>query len=123
MQEGYFAANRVDRVYVFGGTNDSWCNAPLGEEMSEGFTRKDLYSVLPAIGYFFRKLREALPKAEIIGICNCGIKPEVIEAIVNACTAVGGRPVRLSGIDKDAAHPTPRGMVEIKDQIRAALDE
>ena len=30
--EGFFERNEIDTIFVFGGTNDSWCGAPLGEE-------------------------------------------------------------------------------------------
>lgn len=30
-EEGFFQHKEVDRIFVFGGTNDSWSNAPLGE--------------------------------------------------------------------------------------------
>ena len=31
IEEKFFEQNRIDKVFVFGGTNDSWCGAPLGE--------------------------------------------------------------------------------------------
>ena len=119
--EGFFEKNEIDTVFVFGGTNDSWSDAPLGEEMSEGFAREELYKVLPAIGYFFTKLRQILPGVSIYGICNCDIKGAIINATVNACERVGGKPIVLKGINKVNGHPTPVGMVEIKDQVKASL--
>jgi hypothetical protein len=119
--EGFFEKNEIDTVFVFGGTNDSWSDAPLGEEMSEGFAREELYKVLPAIGYFFTKLRQILPDVSIYGICNCDIKGAIINATVNACERVGGKPIVLKGINKVNGHPTPVGMVEIKDQVKASL--
>ena len=120
-QEGFFAENKIDTVFVFGGTNDSWSNAPLGNEMSEGWERKDLYNVLPAVGYFFTKLRETLPDAKIYGICNCDIKNEVRDAIRNSCERVGGKAIVLEKIDKMNGHPTPLGMIQIKDQVLASV--
>ena len=111
----------ADAVVVFGGTNDSWSNAPLGNEMSEGWERTDLYNVLPAIGYFFTELRRVLPDAKIYGICNCDIKNEVRDAIRHASERVGGKAIVLESIDKLNGHPTPLGMVQIKDQVLAAV--
>jgi hypothetical protein len=122
-QEGFFADNKIDTVFVFGGTNDSWSNAPLGNEMSEGWERKDLYNVLPAISYFFTKLREVLPNAKIYGICNCDIKSEVVNATKNVCDKVGGKAIVLENIDKMNGHPTPLGMVQIKDQVLKGIEE
>ena len=120
--EGFFEKNEIDTVFVFGGTNDSWSDAPLGEEMTEGWKREDLFNVLPAVHYFFKKLRETLPNAKIYGIGNCGIKAEVVNAIQNACEANGGKPIVLTdAVDKRSGHPTVQGMIDIKNQVLAAL--
>ena len=121
--EGFFAENKIDTVFVFGGTNDSWSDAPLGEEKCGVTDRNELYNVLPAIGYFFEKLRQTLPKATVIGICNCDIKGEIINTTVNACERIGGYTVALKGINKMNGHPTPLGMEQIKDQVKALIDE
>lgn len=119
--EGFFEKNKIDTVLIFGGTNDSWSDAPLGEEMSEGWTEKDLYNVLPAIGCFFARVRRTLPTAKIYGICNCNIKEEIVAAIRNACKRVGGEAVVLKDINKLNGHPTPLGMKQITEQVRAVL--
>ena len=120
--EGFFEKNDIDTVFVFGGTNDSWSDAPLGEEKTEGITRQDLYSVLPAIGNFFARLRQILPDATIYGICNCNIKSEIVRATVNACERIGAKAIVLKDIDKLNGHPTPLGMEHIKDQVKAVID-
>jgi hypothetical protein len=121
--EGYFEQNRIDTVFVFGGTNDSWCGAEIGEEMHEGFEREDLYSVLPAIWYYFGDLRTTFPKAEIYVICNCDINEVIIDNMKRAAESIGATPILLHGVDKVENHPTARGMVEIKDQILAVVTE
>ena len=71
----------------------------------------------------FKKLRETLPNARIYGIGNCGIKAEVVNAIQNACAANGGKPIVLTdAVDKRSGHPTVQGMIDIKNQVLAALD-
>ena len=119
--EGFFEASKVNTVLVFGGTNDSWCGAELGEEKYEGWEREDLYRVLPAIGCFFTRLREALPHARIYAICNTEIKPKIIEGIKNVSERIGATAVQLEKIDKINDHPTAKGMIEIKDQFLDAL--
>ncbi|MBR3804148.1 MAG: hypothetical protein IKJ14_02220 [Clostridia bacterium] len=131
IQSGYFEQNQIDVVFVFGGTNDSWCGAELGEEMYEGWEKEDLYKVLPAITYFYNRLREVLPNAEIYGISNCvsvedgdgGIKPEVSQAIKNACESVNGKAIILEDIHKQSNHPSETGMIQIKDQILEVFDK
>ena len=120
--EDFFRANNINTVLVFGGTNDSWCGAELGEEMYTGWQREDLYKVLPAVGCYFTKLRETLPDAEIYGICNSGIKQEIIDAIKHACDRIGAKTITLTEVEKEEDHPTARGMVEIKDQILKAIN-
>ena len=119
---GFFDENEIDTVFVFGGTNDSWSNAPLGEPMAEGWEHNDLYNVLPAISYFFSKLREALPNAAIYGICNCDIKSSIVNAIKDSCAAVGGKAITLANVEKESGHPTGKGMKDIKEQVLAAID-
>ena len=123
IDEGFFEQNKIDTVFVFGGTNDSWSDAPLGEYTEEVADKKELYNVLPAISYFFKKLRTTLPSARIIGICNCDIKKEIVDATVNVCEKIGGKAVALNGINKLNGHPTPLGMIQIKDQVLSALEE
>ena len=45
----FFAKNAIDTVFVFGGTNDSWADAPLGAVKFDDFQNEDLYCVLPAL--------------------------------------------------------------------------
>ena len=121
--EGFFKDNKIDTVLVFGGTNDSWSNAPLGEYAEEIADKKELYNVLPAIGYFFKSLRRVLPDTKIYGICNCDIKGEIVSAIKTACEAVGAKAIELKAVDKVNGHPTPLGMIHIKDQVLGAILE
>ena len=43
LDEGFFKENKIDTIFLFGGTNDSWSNAPLGEKIHTGHTKEDLY--------------------------------------------------------------------------------
>jgi len=56
VEQGFFNKNKIDTVFVFGGTNDSWANAPLGKIKYENWEINDLYLVLPAICYFLKTL-------------------------------------------------------------------
>ena len=120
-ESGFFKEHKPDTVFVFGGTNDSWSNAPLGELKHDGITEADLFSVLPAISHFIGSLRQILPDAEIVVIANCDIKNEIVEALREAADKYSATYVKLSGIDKINGHPTENGMTEIKDQIKASL--
>ena len=119
--EGYFTENKIDTVFVFGGTNDSWCGAEIGEEIREGWKVEDLYDVLPAVWYYFKELKETFPSAEIYVICNCDINEVIIDAMKRAAESIGATPILLHDVDKLADHPTALGMVHIKDQVLEAL--
>ena len=56
IEQGFFDKNNIDTVFVFGGTNDTWADAPLGTMKYENWEHDDLYFVLPAISYFFKTL-------------------------------------------------------------------
>ena len=120
-QEGFFEKNKVDTVLVFGGTNDSWSDAPLGETKAFGWEEKDLFAVLPAIFYFAYTLKTDLPDSEIVFIINTELKDEIADCIEEATKRYGLKSVRLEGVSKEYGHPTVTGMREISEQLVKAL--
>ena len=122
LEQGWFEENKIDTFFVFGGTNDSWSNAPLGEMMLEGWSREDLFSVLPAIGYIAHRLKTALTDTRVIFIINTDIKPEIQEGIKKACEHFAVEYIALRDISKNEGHPTKEGMTQIKDQILSYLE-
>jgi len=116
-EEGFFENNKIDTVFVYGGTNDSWSDAPLGEFKLSDFEDKEFFSVLPAIGYYFQLLKETLPDADIYCLINTELKKEITDALLKASNYVGINTVKFTHIDKVNGHPTAKGMQEIKEQI------
>ena len=46
-----------------------------------------------------------------------------MDAIVHACERVGAKAIVLTdAVDKKSGHPTVQGMIDIKNQVLAALD-
>lgn len=121
--EGFFEKNRVDTVFIFGGTNDNWCGAQLGEAKWENIEKEDLYSVLPAVYLFLRLVRETLPEAEIYCLINTELKDELTEALLNASERNGITPIRFKEIDKNCGHPTIKGMKDIKSAVLEVMDK
>ena len=121
LAEGFFEEHRIDRLFVFGGTNDSWSNAPLGESDKELVEDSDLFCVLPAIKHFVARLADKLPDTKLVIIGNCDIKSEIMDALALAAERAGATYVGLSGVDKINGHPTELGMEQIKDQILASI--
>ena len=114
LAEGFFETNKIDILFVFGGTNDSWSNAPLGESDKEAIEENDLFCVLPAIKHFIARLADKLPDTKLVIIGNC-------DALALAAERAGASYVGLSGVDKINGHPTELGMEQIKDQILASV--
>ena len=120
-KEGFFEKNEINTVFVFGGTNDSWANAPIGTIKYDDFQKQDLYSVLPAICYFFKTLKSVLPKADIYCMINTELKPEIADCFKKVCEKYGITKITFDQIDKTCGHPTVKGMKVIKDSVLNAL--
>lgn len=118
LKNGFFESNTIDTVFVFGGTNDSCANAPLGE-----MDGTDLYCVLPAICHFFKRLREALPHADVYCLINTHLKPEIAEALKDVSHRHGMTAVAFDYIEKACGHPTIKGMQDIKNGVLNAMSQ
>ena len=123
IDNGFFAKNQIDTVFVFGGTNDSWSNAPLGETMYNDWQQKDLFSVLPAVCYFLNELKQILPYAKIYCLINTDIKIEIASCMKNACEKFNIIPITFGEIDKKCGHPTIQGMKDIKNTVLNVLNK
>lgn len=114
---GFFTENEINTVFVFGGTNDSWAEAPIGDLKYTDWEKEELFAVLPAACYFLHTLKEQLPHAKIICLINTDIKSEIINGLKDACKHYGIQPIKFDRIDKRSGHPTVKGMQDIKNQI------
>ena len=123
IDNGFFVKNQIDTVFVFGGTNDSWSNAPLGEIEYSDWSDSRLYSVLPAVCFFLNLLKETLPQAKIYCLINTQIKAEITSCMKDACEKYGITPVCFEKIDKKSNHPTIQGMKDIADSVLKTLNE
>ena len=121
IENGILESGKVDTVLIFGATNDSWIDVPLGENKSTDITHEDLFSIRPAIFYLVELLTKSLPYANVVYILNTELNPQINEAAELACRHYGARLIKLHDIDKIQGHPTARGMAQIKDQVMAEL--
>ncbi len=115
--DGFFSKNHVDKFIIFGGTNDSWINCPLGEIKYDNITEKDLYDFFPAYIYLINRIKEVDKNIEIIVVVNCNIKEEVIKGVQEICKHLLVKCVTLNNIEKQSGHPNDRGMEQIANQI------
>ena len=121
IEQDFFDKNNVDTVFVFGGTNDNWADVPLGTIKYENWEHDDLYFVLPAISYFFKTLKDKLPKAHIYCLINTELKPEISAEMRKACQIYGITEISFDTIDKKCGHPTIKGMQDIKNTVLNVL--
>ena len=115
--EGYFEKNKIDTVFLFGGTNDSWADAPLGNKVYADWTDEDLYCVLPAFSYLVNRLVSNVPDAKIYCIINFSLKDEIADFYEEVCNQNGVGAIRLGQLDTVYDHPTVIGMAQIKEYI------
>jgi len=123
IEKGFFDDNKIDTVFIFGGTNDSWSNAPLGEIKYSDWEDADLYFVLPAICCFLNLVKQTLPQAKIYCLINTEIKPEITSCMEKACAQYNITPITFDAIDKCSGHPTIQGMIDIKERVLSVINK
>ncbi len=121
IRDGFFEDNRIDTVFVFGGTNDSWIDSPIGEIKYEGITEEDIRMILPAFSALLAKFKTASPYSRIIPLINCDIKDEVRDGFEEICRHYGLTYIKFEKLDKLSGHPSKRGMKEIKKALLKLL--
>ncbi len=112
-----FQKEKVDTVIIYGGLNDYWAHAPLGELMYENFTTQDLYSVYPAFTYLLSTLKSNLPNARILVIIEEYLGQEMQDTFALACQQLSVEYIKPQNISKKNSHPDLKGMDEITNQI------
>lgn len=110
-----------DVILLFGGTNDSWCGAPLGEFKYEGWKRADLYCFRPALAWLLEHLQDRYPTADVFFLLNSELKESINSSVSDICAHYNVPVIKLSGIDKTSGHPNVKGMQQIADQVVATL--
>jgi hypothetical protein len=119
IESGFFDESKIDLMLIFGGTNDSWIDAPIGELKYAEQTSEELKRVLPAFCYLIGKARTVADK--VVVIIHSDLKEEITCGFCEACETLGVKYLRLEGIDKKNGHPTELGMEQIASQVALAL--
>ena len=120
ISENFFVENKINTMFIFGGTNDSWFDAAIGKLKYSDWTADELKCVLPAFCYLLSRAKTVVDK--IIVIINDGLKQEIVEGFVQACEKNNVTYLCLDGIDKESGHPTELGMKQISQQLAKCLD-
>lgn len=106
-----------DIIVVFGGTNDSWAKSPMGEYKYEGWTAQDLYQFRPAMACLLAKLQGHYPNVDVYVVINSELSEDVTTSMKAIADHYGVRWILLKDIDKQAGHPTVKGMAQIASQL------
>lgn len=114
---GFLDKNQIDTVFVFGATNDSCIDSPIGELMFEGWNEENLLSVLPAVCYLFNRIKTVIPNAKITNIANTDLKEIITDGMKKAAEHFGVKHLQLENLSKQYGHPDIKGMIQIKEQI------
>lgn len=112
----FFADHQIDTMFIFGGTNDSCIDAPIGDLKYEDWTADDMQCVLPAFCYLISRAKQVV--VNIVVLINADyIKAEITKGFSTACEEYGVKYLQLKEIDKENNHPTELGMMQIYEQI------
>lgn len=112
-----------DVLFIFGGTNDCWAGAPIGNYKYEKWSKTDLFQFRPAFAYMINYLKKKHPKMRIINICNSDLKGGYNASMEEICEHYQIENIQLSGIDKQHSHPSVVGMQEIVRQIELQIKD
>ena len=110
-----------DIILVCGGTNDSWCGAPVGEYIYGNWTTEQLYYFRPAMAKLLYDLKGNYPTARLLFILNSELKESINESVHTICKHYGVECLDLKDIEKQGGHPSVKGMAEFSRQVRKAL--
>jgi hypothetical protein len=121
IKNGFFNENEIDTIFIFGGTNDSWIDSPIGNIKYGQITEDDIKMILPAFSALISKLKSASPNSKIIPLINCGLKPEVADGFEEICIHYGLTYIKFKDIDKLSGHPSRKGMEQIKNAVKNLL--
>lgn len=119
ISEKFFIENKIDTMFIFGGTNDSWIDAPVGKLKYSDWTAEDLKCVLPAFCYLIDRAKKTVE--DVIVIINTDLKQEITTGFVEACEKNEIKYLCLKEIDKENGHPTELGMKQISEQVTECL--
>lgn len=119
-----------DVILIFGATNDSWAQAPIGEynyptdaSGQLDIERRDLWTFRPAMAYMLAWMKEHYAKSDIFFILNDGLSDEITTSAKVICLYYGVRCIELKGIAKKAGHPSVEGMQQIANQVEQAVKQ
>ena len=117
-----------DLILIFGGTNDAWVHHDTGDDTLGQFkyadwTETDKETMRPALAYLLDYLQHHHIGTRIVFILNTGLGTDYSDSIKTICGHYDVDVLELANISKTNSHPNTDGMVAIKNQLIAFLDQ
>jgi len=110
-----------DYIFIFGGTNDVWDEAPLGDFVFEDWTEEQLCTFRPAVAYLFAGLKNRYPQAALYFMMDLSLDEAYIAAVHLIAAHYHVPCIDLYDVDKDWHHPSIAGQTIIAQQLLEAL--
>ena len=115
-----------DVIFIFGGTNDVWDGAPLGDYIYADWTEEQLCTIRPAVAYMLDWLKQQHPNARLyfmidLDFCSGGIPEETRVAFIESMHVItnhyGVECIDLHDVKKTWWHPNAEGQASIARQM------
>lgn len=114
---------RPDIIFIFGGTNDSWADSPIGDYKYSDITSEDLKFFRPSFAYMLDYLLKHNPNAKIYNIVNTELDLDITNSMATICKYYGVNNIVLPPFDKPFhQHPSKAGMETIANFIIDNMD-
>ena len=112
-----------DIILICGGTNDSWAGSPIGDYVYGNWTTEQLYYFRPAMAKMLYDLRGNYPTARLLFILNSELRESINESVHTICKHYDVECLDLKDIEKQAGHPSVKGMTAFAQQVAKALEK
>jgi lysophospholipase L1-like esterase len=112
-----------DIIFVFGGTNDSWANSPMGPFKYADWKKEDLYQFRPAMAYMLDFLQKRYINVKLYFILNNELSEELTQSCIDICKHYGVGCIELKDIEKQNGHPSKLGMQQIAHQVEMFMSK
>lgn len=119
--ERYPDLGNPELIFVFGATNDSWQEIPIGIYQYEDWQEEDLTYFRPAFAYLLHQLQHTYPKAQIVNLINTDLQKSYKESMETICRYYGVCNLSLGDFEKKDGHPSDKGMRSIYQQLKEIL--
>lgn len=121
-----------DVIFIFGGTNDLYNRAPLGDFVYSDWTEEQLCTFRPAVAYLLDAMKQQYPKAKLyflvdMNLCinDTSIDNETRQAFLDSMHQIAAHYdvecIDLFDIHKSSWHPNEQGQNDIYRQVLETL--